>query len=191
MQYKISFEELWYILWAQGPEIPILYILFLATALFGALCWGKCPVKSFSWIEKGREERQLRITYCTGNTRKNCLSWNAPLLRAARVCSWTLLLPLLLFWFAAIVRNILNQSLKCAGFSWDGVDFLHSVWYDTMVFGSRRKTMLTTHQCFSCCFECHTEPRILSVSQLHVLPWQWRGFWGTRSWKETEPKLLT
>lgn len=41
---NLSFEELWYILWAHGSEIPILYIMFLAISLFGPLCWGKCPV---------------------------------------------------------------------------------------------------------------------------------------------------
>ena len=63
-------------------------------------------------------------------------------------------------------RNLLSLYEKgCPGFSWHGVDFLHSVWYDAM--------FLIAHQWHSCCWAVPYRAKAISVSQLCTLPCQW------------------
>jgi len=77
--------------------------------------------------------------------------------------------------------NVLNNAFSilstsfCPGFGWDRVDFLHDIVWSYALGAFWRKTMLMTHQCFSCCSAVLHRTKDISVSQLLLLSCLWGG----------------
>lgn len=91
---------------------------------------------------------------------------------------------------AQVCIEVKEIMTRCPDFSWDRVDFVFAVSGMMLCVGFRRKAILLTRECFSCCWAALSGAKNPSVSQLLALSCQWRELRGHRGQNQDGwPKL--